>query len=71
MCIRDSDFIFIALHGFEGEGGEIQKNLDDLNILYSGSGSKCCKNTWNKKLAKKILKQNNQNATQDQSVSDH
>ena len=55
------DFIFIALHGFEGEGGSLQKCLDDLNILYSGSGSKCCKNTWNKKLAKQILEQNNIN----------
>ena len=59
--LRVYDFIFIALHGFEGEGGQIQKNLDDLNILYSGSGSKCCKNTWNKKLTKQILEQNNIN----------
>ena len=55
------DFIFIALHGFEGEGGKLQKDLDDLNILYSGSSSKCCKNTWNKKLTKEILEQNNIN----------
>ena len=55
------DFIFIALHGFEGESGSLQKCLDDLNILYSGSGSKCCKNTWNKKLAKQILEQKNIN----------
>ena len=59
--LRVYDFIFIALHGFEGEGGSLQKCLDDLNILYSGSGPKCCKNTWNKKLAKQILKQNNIN----------
>ena len=42
------DFVFIALHGFEGEGGKLQKDLDDLNILYSGSNSKACRNTWNK-----------------------
>ena len=59
--LRVYDFIFIALHGFEGEGGSLQKCLDDLNILYSGSGSKCCKNTWNKKLTKQILEQNNIN----------
>ena len=57
--LRVFDFIFIALHGFEGEGGKLQKDLDDLNILYSGSSSKCCKNTWNKKLTKEILEQNN------------
>ena len=36
------DFVFIALHGFEGEGGKLQKSLDDLNILYSGSKAKAC-----------------------------
>ena len=50
------DFVFIALHGFEGEGGKLQEDLDDLNILYSGSNSVACKNTWNKRLAKEILK---------------
>ena len=50
------DFVFIALHGFEGEGGKLQKDLDDLNILYSGSNSKACRNTWNKRLTKEILK---------------
>jgi D-alanine-D-alanine ligase len=49
------DFIFIALHGFEGEGGKLQEDLDDLNILYSGSNSKACRNTWNKRLTKEIL----------------
>ena len=53
------DFIFIALHGFEGEGGKLQKDLDDLKISYSGSSYACCKNTWNKKLTKEILEQNN------------
>ena len=55
------DFIFIVLHGFEGEGGKLQKELDDLNIRYSGSGSKACANTWNKKITKEILKENNIN----------
>ena len=56
--LKDYDFIFIALHGFEGEGGKLQKDLDDLNILYSGSGYEACANTWNKKVTKEILKQN-------------
>ena len=50
------DFVFIALHGFEGEGGKLQEDLDNLNILYSGSNSMACRNTWNKRLAKEILK---------------
>ena len=49
------DFVFIALHGFEGEGGFLQKELDKLNILYSGSGPAACANTWDKGLTKKIL----------------
>ena len=53
------DFVFIALHGFEGEGGKLQKNLDDLNILYSGSRANACRNTWNKRVTKEILKKNN------------
>ena len=52
------DYIFIALHGFEGEGGKLQENLDNLNIRYSGSGPDACRNTWNKKLTKEILKKN-------------
>ena len=53
------DFIFIALHGFEGESGKLQKDLDDLNIKYSGSSPEACRKTWNKKITKKILKENN------------
>ena len=49
------DFVFIALHGFEGEGGFLQKELDKLNIMYSGSGPAACANTWDKGLTKKIL----------------
>ena len=59
--LKNYDFVFIALHGFEGEGGKLQKDLDDLNILYSGSKSEACRKTWNKGLTKKILKANNIN----------
>ena len=37
---------------------KLQKDLDDLDILYSGSKSEACRNTWNKGLTKKILKAN-------------
>ena len=56
--LKNYDFVFIALHGFEGEGGKLQQNLDNLNILYSGSKSEACKNTWNKKFTKEILERN-------------
>tara|TARA_B100001079_G_scaffold48377_1_gene39530 strand:+ start:822 stop:1748 length:927 start_codon:yes stop_codon:yes gene_type:complete len=56
--LKNFDFVFNALHGFEGEGGKLQQNLDDLKILYSGSCSEACKNTWNKKFTKEILERN-------------
>ena len=59
--LENFDFIFIALHGFEGEKGELQKDLDNLNILYSGSGPEACMKTWNKQVTKEILKENNIN----------
>ncbi len=33
-----SDFVFIALHGGKGEGGEVQGALDLLGLPYNGSG---------------------------------
>ena len=53
--LRDYDFVFIALHGHEGEGGLLQENLDRLGIKYSGSDSIGCKNTWNKRRFKDLL----------------
>ena len=64
------DFIFIALHGFEGESGKLQKDLNDLNILYSGSGPAACSKTWNKKITKKILKENDINTPISISISE-
>jgi len=53
--LRDYDFVFIALHGHEGESGLLQENLDRLGIKYSGSDSIGCKNTWNKRRFKDLL----------------
>jgi len=57
--LKKYDYVFIALHGFEGEGGKLQEDLKKLNIPYSGSDSNACKNTWNKKITKEILHKNN------------
>ena len=64
------DFIFIALHGFEGEAGKLQRDLDDLNISYSGSGPEACMKTWNKKVTKEILKENNINTPVSLNISE-
>ena len=53
--LTDYDFVFIALHGHEGESGLLQENLDRLCIKYSGSDSIGCKNTWNKRRFKDLL----------------
>ena len=56
--ILENDFIFIALHGHDGESGDLQQFLEQNKIPYSGSGYKACKNTWNKNTFKKILREN-------------
>ena len=59
--LYDYELVFIALHGFEGENGELQARLDDMNIIFTGSKSSACRNTWNKNLCKKILNENSIN----------
>ena len=59
--LKNNDLIFIALHGFEGEGGGLQKKLDELNIPFTGSRSSACVNTLHKRKSKEILKANNIN----------
>ena len=59
--LKNNDLIFIALHGFEGEGGGLQKKLEELNIPFTGSRYSACVNTWNKRKSKEILKANNIN----------
>ena len=56
--LKNYDLVFIALHGFEGEGGDLQESLDSLGIKYTGSNDVGCKNTWNKGKCKNILYQN-------------
>ena len=56
--LKNYDLVFIALHGFEGEGGDLQESLDSLGIKYTGSNAVGCKNTWNKVKCKNILFQN-------------
>ena len=53
------DLVFIALHGFEGEGGDLQEKFDDLSIHYTGSGPEACRNTWDKNTCKTVLQSQN------------
>ena len=53
--LKEFDIVFIALHGFEGESGTLQKDLDEMGILYTGSNQHACEKTWNKARFKNIL----------------
>jgi len=57
--LKDSDLVFLALHGGDGENGKIQEFLERENILYTGSNSATSKIAINKHLTKKIMLKNN------------
>jgi D-alanine-D-alanine ligase len=59
ISLDNFDLVFIALHGHEGESGELQKVLSERNIKYTGSSLKGCSQTWNKRICKEILLENN------------
>jgi len=56
--IHHDDFIFIALHGEDGESGQLQQRLHAEGLKFSGSGYKACLNTWNKLRCKELLREN-------------
>jgi len=49
------DVAFVALHGTFGEDGGIQRILDDLHIVYTGSDARSSRLAMDKILAKKIF----------------
>jgi D-alanine-D-alanine ligase-like ATP-grasp enzyme len=57
--MENHDYLFIALHGEDGESGDLQKILSDKSIPYSGSDAIACSRTWNKARCKEILNLNN------------
>ena len=57
--IKVHDYIFIALHGEDGESGALQNLLQGQDILFSGSRANACQKTWNKNRCKELLKKNN------------
>ncbi len=54
--LYDADLVFNALHGGDGENGNIQAFMDSHNIQYTGSGSKACKIAMDKNITKLIAK---------------
>ncbi len=51
----EKDFAFIALHGGQGENGEIQSTLSMMNIPYTHSPPAACAIAMNKVIAKNIM----------------
>ena len=54
--LLDTDLVFNALHGGDGENGSIQSFLDLHHIPYTGSGAKACKIAMDKNITKLIAK---------------
>ncbi len=56
--LRESrpDVAFVALHGEDGEDGAVQELLELLDVPYTGSRPGACARSWNKALAKDVLR---------------
>jgi D-alanine-D-alanine ligase len=50
------DAVFVALHGRDGEDGTVQELLEVLGLPYTGSGVAACIRSWDKVLAKHLLR---------------
>jgi D-alanine-D-alanine ligase len=57
-AIRESDVVFIALHGGQGEDGTVQAVLDVIGVPYTGSGHLASALAMDKDLAKRIARDN-------------
>jgi len=56
---KDSDLIFLALHGGHGEDGTIQAVLDLAGMKYTGSGMLASATAMNKAFAKQLVRHEN------------
>ena len=52
-AMREADFVFLVLHGRQGEGGEIQALLDEAGLCYTGSGAAASALAMDKDAAKR------------------
>ena len=56
--LRDTkpDAAFVCLHGRDGEDGTVQELLELVGIPYTGSGPSACARSWDKVLAKHLMR---------------
>ncbi len=52
------DLAFLALHGRYGEDGQIQRVLEKLGVVYTGSGPLASERSFHKALAKRVMIEN-------------
>lgn len=57
--LQAADFVFLALHGGDGENGKVQAVLDLNHIKYTGSGSLASGIAMDKAISKEIMLYNN------------
>ncbi len=55
--IKNSDLVFIALHGTDGESGKVQGFLDTLNVKYIGSDLLASSICFNKEITFELVKE--------------
>jgi D-alanine-D-alanine ligase len=53
---RDTEAVFIVLHGAFGEDGQIQQLLDERGLPYTGSGTAACRTSFDKRLSKEVFR---------------
>ena len=53
----DIEAVYICLHGTFGEDGELQERLEQEGRIFTGSGSRACRNAFDKLTAKKIFQE--------------
>lgn len=55
QLLKNFDVVFIAMHGAFGEDGQLQKILQDNDIVFTGSDEKSCFAAFDKKLTKQAF----------------
>ncbi len=55
--VLNADLVVIILHGEQGEGGDLQEELDNAGVRYAGSGPTGSRNAMDKDRAKSLMRE--------------
>ncbi len=56
--LATADVVFMALHGGEGENGEVQQVFDEEGLVYTGSGPEASALAMDKNTSKQLMVEN-------------